>query len=165
MCRTSGEQYNLTQSVTPCALPLRPQTTKNATLFRNPYGPLYRFAFHSQLSLSSRELVWFSRTGQIAVLQTGKPELLVPIRLHLDMDSYKIREQLVWNVNDEVVSVCRSRNYFASHSTSRRKCLLKCYAKILIFHWGVPLQLCNRWTSRSTSVRLLPTTIPMNAES
>jgi hypothetical protein len=33
------------------------------------------------------------------------PELLVPIRVHLDIDNYKIREQFVWNVNDPVVTV------------------------------------------------------------
>ena len=31
--------------------------------------------------------------------------LLVPIRLHMDIDPYKIREQFVWNANDSITSV------------------------------------------------------------
>ena len=114
--RSLGSVYALTRSVVINPIPLRPQAPKAfaTASITNPYASLFRF-------VGTFEYKWLAHFVKRQLFPCALPcrnpagievanptKLLVPIRIHVDVENYKIREQFIWNVNESIVSVCKT---------------------------------------------------------
>lgn len=59
------------------------------------------FTFFPHILFPYHLCTWIlgSRPRKIPLEETNRPELLVPIRLELDIEHHKLRDTFVWNLN------------------------------------------------------------------